>query len=188
LKPCQWEQENVVTSNSAILWPCISLALCVASVPAQVAIPPRLVSATPSPGASGGGQSYSPLFSGDGRYLIFISQANNLVTNDSNATFFDVFARDLVSGVTSLVSVQASGAGGGNGNSSVAVVSSNGLFIAFQSAASNLVTNDNNGTLNVYVRDVIAQTTALVSIATNGTASGNGRSSNPEVTPDGRWW
>src|SRR6267143_3029816 len=51
---------------------------------AQVPDPVRPVSSTSLPGITGGAASYGPVFSGNGRYLVFISQANNLVTNDNN--------------------------------------------------------------------------------------------------------
>src|SRR3989442_6346306 len=111
-------------------------------VGAQVAAPLSAASTTTSSGASGGSGSYAPTFSADGRFLVFTSRANNLVTNDSNAIWLDVFVRHLVSGTTSLVSVNRSGIGGGDGNSFNPVISSNGQFIAFESAASNLVAND----------------------------------------------
>src|ERR1041385_3275014 len=137
--------------------------------------------------ASGSGGSFAPVFSADGQHIVFISHANNLVTNDDNALLLDVFVRDLVAATTRLVSVQPSGRGGGNGNSIEPSVSSNGLFVAFQSEASNLVGNDSNGASDVFLRDVIGGTTALVSVNGAGTGSGNGPSSNPQVSADGRF-
>jgi len=136
---------------------------------------------------SGSGGSFAPVFSADGQHIVFISHANNLVTNDDHALFLDVFVRDLAVGTTRLASVQASGRGGGNGNSIEPSVSSNGQFIAFQSDAGNLVGNDGNGTGDVFLRDVTAGTTALVSVNAAGTDSGNGPSSHPRVSADGRF-
>jgi Tol biopolymer transport system component len=143
-------------------------------------------STTPLPGVTGGSGSYSPGFSADGRFLVFTSRANNLVTNDSNAIWLDVFVRDLLTDTTTLVSVNSSGTGGGDGNSFNPMISSNGQFIAFETAASNLVMNDTNGVNDIYVRDMMAGTIMLVSVSTNGTA-GNGASRFPVITPDGRW-
>src|ERR1051325_4030766 len=139
------------------------------------------------PTVSGSGGSFAPVFSADGQHIVFISHANNLVTNDDNALLLDVFVRDLVAATTRLVSVQPSGRGGGNGNSIEPSVSSNGLFVAFQSEASNLVGNDGNGTRDVFLRDTIGGTTALVSVNSAGTGSGNGPSSNPQASADGRF-
>src|SRR5690349_13418846 len=156
-------------------------------VEAQAAAPLSAASTITSSGASGGSGSYAPTFSADGRFLVFTSRANNLVTNDSNAIWLDVFVRNLVSGTSSLVSVNSSGIGGGDGNSFNPVISSNGQFIAFESVASNLVTNDTNGVNDVFVRDMTTGTTTLVSVATNAISSGNGASRFPVITPDGRW-
>jgi Tol biopolymer transport system component len=94
-----------------------------------------------------------------------------------------VFVRDLVSGTTTLVST--TGTASGNSDSSNPVLSADGRYVAFTSDASNLVANDSNGTIDVFVRDLVNGTTTLVS--TTGTASGNNRSFNPVVSADGRY-
>jgi Tol biopolymer transport system component len=132
--------------------------------------------------SSGNNQSSSPVVSADGRYVAFISQASNLVANDSNGTQ-DVFVRDLVTGTTTLVST--TGTTSGNIRSVSPVVSADGRYVAFTSLASNLVANDSNNTEDVFVRDLVTGTTTLVS--TTGTASGNRSSDNPVVSADGRY-
>lgn len=139
------------------------------------------------PGLSGGAASYSPTFSADGQFLVFTSHANNLVTNDSNEIWLDVFVRTLPDGPTVLVSVSRDGFGGGDGNSFNPSISSNGQFIAFESAAGNLAANDTNGVNDVFVRDMIAGTTTLISVSTNSASSGDRASRFPVFTPDGRW-
>jgi hypothetical protein len=57
----------------------------------------------------------------------------------------------------------------GNGASTHAVLSGNGRFIAFESAASNLVPGDTNGAKDVFVRDLVAHVTTRVSVASDGT-------------------
>ena len=136
---------------------------------------------------SGSGGSFAPGFSADGLHIAFISHANNLVTNDDNNLVLDVFVRDLAAGVTRLVSVQPGGRGGGNGNSIEWSISSNGQFIVFQTEASNLVENDANNTSDILLRNVTGGTTTLVSLNSAGTASGNGPSSNPHLSADGRF-
>jgi Tol biopolymer transport system component len=133
--------------------------------------------------ASGNRSSNNPVVSADGRYVAFISQASNLVANDSNGSR-DVFVRDLVTGTTTLVST--TGTSSGNRDSFSPVISADGRYVAFISQASNLVANDSNGTLqDVFVRDLVTGTTTLVS--TTGTASGNNQSFNPVVSADGRY-
>ena len=109
-----------------------------------------LISGSPRPSATGGGGSYQPVLSPDGRFVAFVSQANNLVTNDNLAPYLDVFLRDRASGSIALVSVRADGAGGGDDNSVGPSVSADGRYVAFQSAAGNLVPNDTNGLSDVF--------------------------------------
>ena len=125
-------------------------------------------------GDSGSGYSVAPLFSADGRQLVFVSRARNLVTNDDLAPHMDVFVRDLQANRTALVSVNTSGIGGGNDPSGAPAISANGQFIAFESAASNLVAGDTNNASDIFVRDLAAGGTVLASVASSG-AAGQGR-------------
>jgi Tol biopolymer transport system component len=140
-----------------------------------------LVSATPA-GASGNQASSQAALSGNGRFVAFQSYASDLVSGDVG-TFSDIFVRDLLTGKTALVSASRTGKSA-NGDSFNPVVSADGRFVAYQSTASNLVYNDNNGQIDVFVRDVQNGKTYLVSRTTTG-ASGNGASFNPVMTPDG---
>ncbi len=63
--------------------------------------------------------------------------------------------RDLQTGTTTLVSVNRAGTDSSNGVSYVPVISADGRFVAFESDASNqVIENDTNGTLDVFVRPV----------------------------------
>jgi hypothetical protein len=94
--------------------------------------------------------------SADGRFVAFQSSASNLVDGDTNKAE-DVFARDRQLGTTERVSVDSSGEQGDN-NSYVPSVSGDGRYVAFVSNASNLVGDDTNGTLDVFVRDRLGGT------------------------------
>jgi Tol biopolymer transport system component len=133
-----------------------------------------------------GGSSFSAGLSKDARFVVFLSHANNLVTNDSMNPWLDVFLRDLTHGVTTLISADASGTGGGNDNSGAPAVSTNGTRVAFESAARNLFENDTNGVSDVFLRDVASGVTRLVSVTPGGTTA-NGASSNPLLSHDGRY-
>src|SRR5689334_7039237 len=61
------------------------------------------------PNRAGTGNSFVGAFSGDGQVIVFMSEANNLVTNDDFGPYLDIFARDLRSGTTTLLSVSISG-------------------------------------------------------------------------------
>src|SRR5438046_10200068 len=93
----------------------------------------------------GTSDSSASVISSDGRFVLFLSSANNLVTNDDNGKFVDVFLRDRTNGVTTLVSVNQTGVGGGNGNSVSPAISTNGRYVVFESEASTLVTDDTHG-------------------------------------------
>lgn len=105
-----------------------------------------------SDGSEANGISTNATFSTDGRYVTFFSSASNLVADDVNGVF-DVFVRDLKTGTTTRASVGASG-NEGNGASTLARISGNGHVVAFQSAATNLVTADVNGVDDIFVRDL----------------------------------
>ena len=87
--------------------------------------------------------------------------------NDRNGTF-DVFVRDRAAGKTLLVSVNRDGTRSGNGASLAASISADGRFVAFESSAGDLVANDTNNAADVFVRDLVAGTTTLVSVALDG--------------------
>ena len=138
--------------KTSTLLPLVLLAGGVmASGGARGAEAPRPVSLGAHPGISGGGNSFAPLFSADGCYVVFLSHANNLVTNDDSAPNLDVFRHELATGKTVLISVNHSGTGGGSDDSLYPSISSNGQFIAFSSVSSNLVGNDGSTTRAILI-------------------------------------
>jgi Tol biopolymer transport system component len=136
-----------------------------------------------TPDGPSGLTSYS--VSRDGRLIAFTSDADNLVPNDTNG-FRDVFVRDLLLGTNTLVSVATNGFSADD-LSSQAAISGDGRYVAFISSAGNLVPGVNNRTQNVFLRDLFTDTTALVSVNTNGNGPGNGLSESPTVSADGRF-
>src|SRR5215475_8907907 len=142
---------------------------------------------------SGSGDSVTPILSADGRYVLFASTANNLVEIGTNKPIpavapapLNVYFRDRISATTTLVSVNSAGTGGGNDNSWPISISTNGQFILFESAASNLVSGDTNKATDIFVRDLVNGQTLLVSVNTNGLA-GSRDSLASAMTPDGRY-
>ncbi|HUG70323.1 MAG TPA: Calx-beta domain-containing protein, partial [Pirellulaceae bacterium] len=134
----------------------------------------------------GNNSSDSPRITPDGNFVVFTSQASNLVGDDTNGTTRDVFVRDLINGTTTLVSRNSAGTGSGSGNSSNPTISGNGQFVAFVSNASNLAANDTNGsTADVFVHDLLAGVTTLLSVNSDSSGSGNLSSSSPIITNDG---
>jgi Tol biopolymer transport system component len=87
--------------------------------------------------------------------------------------------------VTVRVSLSSSGLQG-NSHSSYPTLSADGRYVAFDSDASNLVAGDGNGRRDVFVRDRRTATTERVSVDSGG-VEGNGNSTWPRISPDGRW-
>jgi len=136
-----------------------------------------------SRGRQGEGLSSSPDLSEDGRFVAFDSDAANLVRGDRNATT-DVFRHDRTTGQTILVSLSSDGQQGDT-SSHAPAISTDGRFVVFH-ANSALVPEDTNQNTDVYVRDVQAATTTLVSVALDGSA-GNGTSFIQDISADGRF-
>lgn len=141
-----------------------------------------------SSGLEAVGDSHTPAISADGRFVTFVSAAPNLVTVDANAAA-DVFVHDRVTGQTSLVSRTSDGAQA-TGASTEPSISGDGRRVAFVSSAANLGAPDTNAAPDVFVHDRQTGTTTLVSAADagppGGGGSGNGASSAPSISVEGR--
>src|SRR5437764_14044 len=96
-----------------------------------------------------------------------------------------LWGRSADAQTTERVSV-ASGGTEGNGASLSSALSADGRFVAFESAATNLVVGDTNGATDVFVRDRQTGMTARVSVASDGTQANN-VSSYPALSADGRF-
>ncbi len=145
----------------------------------------RLVSRSAS-GVAGNGDSDTPSMSADGRYVAFQSVATNLVANDLNADFEDVFVRDLVANTITLVSVNCSGTGTANEGSYQPLISADGRYVTFVSYATDLVPGVFSfGRLNVYRRDLQTGQTILVSPNLSLTGGGNNDSQMQSVSSNG---
>jgi tricorn protease-like protein len=136
-----------------------------------------------SSGAQGNSESEWPSISADGRYVAFDSPASNLVTGDTG--YYDVFVHDRQTGQTARVSVSSGGAQG-NRDSGWPSISADGRYVAFRSAASNLVTGDTNNRYDIFVHDRQTGQTSRVSMDSAGT-QGNHDSGWPSISADGRY-
>jgi Tol biopolymer transport system component len=133
-----------------------------------------------SNGTYNGGAEISP----DGRFVVFGSDATNLVENDSNGVP-DVFLRDRTLNTTELVSLDSSGGQGANGGSGSPSISNDGRFVAFVSEASNLVGSDTNFGADIFVRDRVMGTTERVSVSSEEAQAFPGPSQSPRISADG---
>jgi len=143
----------------------------------------RLVSVNQD-GESGDSASFEPSISGNGRWLAFRSFASNLVVTDGNP-FGDIFLTDRIKGQTTRVSASSDG-GDGNGESYAPALSANGRWLAFASAANNLLAGDDNGVDDVFLYDKQRKTLSRVSAGTTG-AVNDGNSNFPSISATGRW-
>ena len=144
------------------------------------------------PGGQANGDSFDPSISGDGRFVAFESRASNLVPGDTNGQQ-DVFVLDRDTdgngvldepGTTSVTRVSV-GVGGvqADGPSWSPSISDDGRTVAFASEADNLSPADHAANLDVYVRDLGAQTTTL---ASSGSVAGDS-SWAPSLSRNGRF-
>lgn len=128
--------------------------------------------------------SGNPIISRNGRYVLFLSSATNLVPGDTNGVT-DVFVRDTQTGATERVSVAGDGSEG-NGGSGNSVISADGRYVAFISDANNLVVDDTNDQSDLFLRDRVAGTTQRVSVSSTGDQA-NDFATNAYVSANGRY-
>ena len=112
-----------------------------------------LISGSVWDGSSPIGASYAPSISADGRTIAFESDAN--LTPGSNLLLRDVYTRDRQTHETTLVS-RATGPSGDASDlaSDQAAISSDGGFVAFRSAGTNLSSIDRDPDTDIFVRDL----------------------------------
>jgi WD40-like Beta Propeller Repeat len=172
-----------------------------------------LVSISADGSSPGNGESYNPAISSDGRYVAFVSLATNLLTTPPPGGFDgvtpQVFVHDTCTVVppltlggctptTYLVSASPDGTAAGNGPSSDPAIAAAGLFVAFVSTATNLVTGSNPGGLNeVFERSTCVTTIGSVgntcapvtSLAStpDGTTPADGTNLQPAISEEGRF-
>jgi Tol biopolymer transport system component len=103
--------------------------------------------------------------SGDGRYVVFDSDAANLARADANR-HTDVFLRDRRRHTTVLVSASSLNVQGNNDSFSP-LITTDGRIVAFQSFATNMAPGDGPRE-DVFVRDLAQRTTSVVGVAADG--------------------
>jgi len=138
---------------------------------------------TATGGAQGNFRSHQPAISADGRFVVFSSDATNLVPGDTNG-ITDIFVHDRQTGTTECVSLDPAGAQA-NAGSRQPAISADGRFVAFSSDASNLVVGNTNGFVDIFVRDRQSGITERVSVDPVG-AEGDSDSTAPAISADGR--
>ena len=137
-----------------------------------------------SKGKQGSAASRNPSVSADGRFVAFSSYADNLVAGDTNKVE-DVFLHDRVLHQTMVVSQGLNGAVS-NSTSSNPRISSDGRYVTFVSAASNLVEGDTPNSYDIYVYDRVKQTTERINHGYDGSLA-NAWADLPDISANGRY-
>lgn len=130
------------------------------------------------------GDSYNAMISGDGGTVVFESNADGFVGNDFNGQN-DVFAKDLATGNVVRASLRWDGTeifGAFDGS-----ISNDGRYVTFQSFDSNVTPNDFNGWDDVFVRDLVNNTTMDVSNFGVGGSQSDFGSYNAAISGDGQF-
>jgi Tol biopolymer transport system component len=135
-------------------------------------------------GEQANGASFAQGISGDGRLVLFGSEATNLVAGDTNGVA-DLFVRDRAYQMTTRVNVSSTG-GQANNYAADAKITPSGRYVVFRSAATNLVPGDTNDAEDVFVRDRFTGRTERVSVDGTG-AQLPGGGTSPSISADGRY-
>jgi Tol biopolymer transport system component len=129
-----------------------------------------------SPATPLNGRCFDPMLSGDGRWVAFVN-------NNGESQQVYVYDRVLLS--LELVSKATNGEPG-NEPSYAPSISRNGRWVAFAANASNLVPNDSNEKIDVFLHDRQTGATTRVSLSAGGN-EGNDDSIDAAIAADGRW-
>jgi hypothetical protein len=134
------------------------------------------------------GGSLSPKISGDGQFIVFLSEASNLVPSDTNS-LRDTFVHNRLTGTTTRVSVNSQGEEA-NGESSRDLqpphISADGRYVVFDSRATNFSQGIIPGGDYSYVHDRHTGMTSLVGINNEGQPA-NDQSALAAISADGRF-
>ena len=125
-----------------------------------------------------------PELSSDGRYVVYQSDATDLIASDGNLST-DIFCFDRKTGTTERISNTPMG-DCPDDDSGSAHISGDGRFIVFESEASDLVANDINGFQDIFLYDRTTGTIERINLDING-LDANERSSDPRISADGRY-
>jgi WD40-like Beta Propeller Repeat len=186
-----------VSGNIFVRDTCVGAANCTPKTSA--------VDVTPDGSAPNGKAGRQVAISGDGRFVAFISRATNLVPGNAVVSlgYWELYVRDLCvganapSGCTPHTEIISTGADGeaASGPSTSPTLSADGRFIAFVSAATNLVTEKPASLPQAYVRDTCAGPTATKACVARTVAVpvddedrvAGAQAGRPAISSDGRY-
>ena len=128
----------------------------------------------------GDADSTAPYINFDGSFIVYSSRATDIVRDGKSSSAYQVFRYNRLSGVTERINVTSSGEAGNGvvGAGLSASVSPNGRYITFSDSATNLVTGDSNGKIDVFLKDMQSGSLLMLSRAFDGTQT-DADSTNP---------
>lgn len=130
--------------------------------------------------------SLQPSITSDGRYVLYHSKATDLVDDfDSSASVINIFLYDRSSKTTTQITLDTDG-NAPNGDSTNGSISSDGKYIVFQSAASDLVAEDTNSATDIFLYKVSDKTITRISLDSDGN-NADDDSSYPCISSDGAY-
>ena len=186
-------QASIMKTSIALCCSAALLALPIITRAATWFEPLRLVStvdpAVPRSATPNGG-SFGMQMAPDGAWVLFLSDASDVTTNHHEGGVLDLYLYDRASRETTLISGDAAGAGGGDAHTGVGRATPDGRFVAFTSTAEDLVDGDTNSLADVFIRDLLENTTECISAGSATPIFGPGYfygSGGPQLTADARW-
>ena len=147
---------------------------------------------TDSLGGESNAESRYTGISANGRFVVFQSNASNLVNDDTNGVI-DVFVKDLETGEITRVSESTLGSQGNDSSYLVppggfpirTPISDDGRYVVFLSSASNLVNGDTNGIADVFVKDLDTGILKRVNTSSSG-GEADAIALDPSISGDGQ--
>lgn len=136
-----------------------------------------------SAGVQANADAMLPHISGDGNEVVFASAAKNLVSPAT--TYGNIYLHRIDTGTTTLLSTTPEGVQGNGGSGGSLGISEDGNYVMFGSNASNLIPNDTNSTTDIFVKNLEANTTTLVSLFPDGTQAKEQGSAS--ISSDGQY-
>jgi len=123
----------------------------------------NLISINKNGNISGGANDVDPAISDDGNYVVFASNSRDLTEPAVNGQVWDIYLRDIQSSTTTRITVGYEGSvSDGSSSAFDAAISSTGRYIAFASYATNLVANDTNGLIDLFLYDRQTGKTSII--------------------------
>ncbi len=137
-------------------------------------------------GASADGSSYQAAISASGRYVVYKSNADDLVARIIDNNQHNIYRYDRETGDNFLASFTDQAADLSDGSSGRPQITADGNYVVYESNASNLVDGDQNGASDIFRVDLLSGRTTMVSVSTNE-AQGTNHSTEPQITSNGRY-